>query len=432
LNSLALTKIQSIILIAVIVVAFVGGGIAYVLLSGQEQSSEPIRIGILADLDYTEGKALWQEALLAAEQINSKGGILGREIEIVAEDDDIETGIDPNIANLAITKLITVDKVDYIISYGGSISYGYMDFASNHKKIIFEAYGNKDEITQRVLDDYDKYKYYFKCGFVNSTITDAFTIDAIKVLREYTGFNKIAFLSPIIVNKQEMADTLTDEGFEVVYLGQFPLDCIDFTSYFAQAEAAGAEIVYPTTIGQFSVIFVKEWYERQSPTVIWGGLFGADKQSFWDSTDGKCETTSLAVAPTQVGYPITTKTIAFCDAYTERWGEDPTSAVCYDIVRYVLPDAIERAGTTETEAVIKTLETTEIETSHAKKFAFSKSHDILVGEIGLGNPDTEHHFACLFQWQNGELVPVYPKSIMEEAGVTYTFPDWPGPWDNID
>jgi hypothetical protein len=42
------------------------------------------------------------------------------------------------------------------------------------------------------------------------------------------------------VVSQEMADTLTEEGFEVVYLGQFPLDCIDFSSYFAQAEAAGA------------------------------------------------------------------------------------------------------------------------------------------------------------------------------------------------
>jgi hypothetical protein len=55
-----------------------------------------------------------------------------------------------------------------------------------------------------------------------------------------------------------------------------------------------------------------------------------------------------------------------------------------------------------------------------------------VGEIGVGNPDTEHPFVAMFQWQNGELVPVYPKSIMEEAGVTYTFPDWPGPWENLD
>jgi len=27
------------------------------------------------------------------------------------------------------------------------------------------------------------------------------------------------------------------------------------------------------------------------------------------------------------------------------------------------------------------------------------------------------------------LMPVYPKDVMQEAGVTYTFPDWAGPWD---
>jgi hypothetical protein len=37
-----------------------------------------------------------------------------------------------------------------------------------------------------------------------------------------------------------------------------------------------------------------------------------------------------------------------------------------------------------------------------------------------------------FQWQDGVLVPVYPIWLMEEAGATYTFPDWPGPWDNLD
>ena len=36
-----------------------------------------------------------------------------------------------------------------------------------------------------------------------------------------------------------------------------------------------------------------------------------------------------------------------------------------------------------------------------------------------------------FQWQtNGTRVPVYPRELMEGAGVTYTFPDWSGPWDD--
>lgn len=45
------------------------------------------------------------------------------------------------------------------------------------------------------------------------------------------------------------------------------------------------------------------------------------------------------------------------------------------------------------------------------------------------DPDADYWLVIAFQWQNGKQVPVYPKKIMEEAGVTYKFPDWSGPWD---
>ena len=51
--------------------------------------------------------------------------------------------------------------------------------------------------------------------------------------------------------------------------------------------------------------------------------------------------------------------------------------------------------------------------------------------INLIDPEEDYLLVLLFQWQNGEQSPVYPKKIMDEAGVSYTFPDWPGPWDNI-
>ena len=49
-----------------------------------------------------------------------------------------------------------------------------------------------------------------------------------------------------------------------------------------------------------------------------------------------------------------------------------------------------------------------------------------------GNPEADFSLVMLFQWQNGEMVPVYPKKIMDEAGATYLFPDWHGPWDDLD
>ena len=114
------------------------------------------------------------------------------------------------------------------------------------------------------------------------------------------------------------------------------------------------------------------------------------------------------------------------DAYIERWGEDSTVKVVetYDAM-YILCSALERAGTTETDEVIEALEETSIETCQFPRFAFSSTHDSLVTEEDLNSK-----IVTFFQYQTERtIVPVYPKEMMEETGATYTFPDWPGPWD---
>ena len=90
MDSRALTKLQSAGLIAVLAVAAVGGGIAYIFWSGPAQSAENIRIGVCADLDMGVGRSTFRGVTLAVEQINAQGGILGRNITIIAEDDDSE------------------------------------------------------------------------------------------------------------------------------------------------------------------------------------------------------------------------------------------------------------------------------------------------------------------------------------------------------
>ena len=67
MDSRALTKIQSIILIFVIVIAGIGGIATYILYGGKDESSDTIKIGICADLDMTYGRDTWEGAVLAAE-----------------------------------------------------------------------------------------------------------------------------------------------------------------------------------------------------------------------------------------------------------------------------------------------------------------------------------------------------------------------------
>ena len=433
-NTRALTKIQSIILIVVIVVPLIGGSLAYILLR-EDKLSNTIKIGVFTDLDTENGRTQWQGAMLAAEQLNDEGGILGKQIEVIGEDNDAMSNPDPALLNLALTRLLSYHEVDFIIGLAANQGFMVQDIVAEHETIFLEFGSNEDEYTERVLEDYDKCKYFFRVTF-NATSAFLGATDSLVHLREITGFNKVGYIGEDLgwaTGIMDGLDAVLPElyGFDVVYRSECPFDTIDFTSYFVAAEAAGVEILVPFIGGFNGIPFVKEYNDRQSPMVIFGGFLNsvAAGPKGWNNTDGKCEYVSNVLVPAEAGYPLTTKTLPARNAYIDRWGEIPDwgSAVAYDLMRYILPDAIERAGTLDVDAVIQALETTSIETTSAKDFVFTSSHDLMMADPN--NPDDDHSMVLLFQWVDEKQVPVYPKKIMDQAGVTYTNPDWSGPWD---
>ena len=433
-NSGALTKIQSIILISIVVVAAVA---AYVLWSGEGESSETIKIGVLADLDALYGKQILRGTILAAEQINAEGGILGKQIEVVGKDSDVESGSsDPVIINTALTKLLTVDKVDFIVGLAADQGFMIQELIAQHKKIFFDMGTTEDAYTQRVLDDYDTYRYYFRVTFNSSSTFQGFT-EGFLYMRELVGLNKVGYLAEdigVTKNIAEVLDVVLPElGFDLVYRGTSPVSEVDFSSYFAAAEEAGVEVLVPLMVFQ-GIPFVKEYHDRQSPMVVYGGSIGSSVAGSdgWVNTDGKCEYIAVPAYALDAVYPLTSKTLPFREEYIERWSEIPLglAASGYDVLRFILPDAIRRAETLEVNAVIDALETTSVETINTKNFVFTPSHDQMIGE-NFNDPEYEYGMSIGFQWQDGNQVPVYPRKLMEKAGSSYIFPDWPGPWDKI-
>ncbi len=435
LDSKAITKIQAIILTAVIIVAAIGGA-AYFLYDSPSQSSETIKIGYLDDLEGINGKPCWQAAKLAVEEINAEGGILGRQVELFGEDDD--GGGDPVVLTNALTKLIVNHKVNFIVGRaGGQTGFLVQDIITQHKTIFLGIGTPIEEVQQRVLDEYDNYKYYFSLGF-NQTSMTLGIINSLTNVREMTGFNKVAYLAEDLGwNKATMDQLdvlLPENGFELVYKGKFPpFDTFDFSSYFAAAESAGVEVMLPMIALDGGIPFAKEYYDRQSPMIVFGGLdMLVSNPNGWQWTDGKCNHMSFSDYPTTTAYPFTSKTLQTRDAYMNMWNEPITAgaAAVYDGIKFILKDAIERAGTIETEAVIKALEETSVETSNARDFVFTESHAVMMGK-DANDPDADYSIVLGFQWQNGVQVPIDPRKIMEEAGESLIFPDWPGPWNNI-
>jgi branched-chain amino acid transport system substrate-binding protein len=90
-----------------------GGGLA--------QAADAVKIGLMAPLTgswASEGQGMKKIVELLAEQQNAKGGVLGRKIEVITEDD----GGDPRTASLAAQRLTTKGIVAVIGTYGSAVT----------------------------------------------------------------------------------------------------------------------------------------------------------------------------------------------------------------------------------------------------------------------------------------------------------------------
>ena len=96
------------------------------------QSKEPIRVGLIQPLSgpiAAAGSYITNGAKIAAERVNAKGGVLGRPLELVIEDNKS----DPAETRNAAEKLIVRDKVPVIIgAWGSSMTLAMMPLAAQH------------------------------------------------------------------------------------------------------------------------------------------------------------------------------------------------------------------------------------------------------------------------------------------------------------
>jgi branched-chain amino acid transport system substrate-binding protein len=122
---------------------------------GAARAADTIKIGLMAPMTgswASEGQEMKRNVeMLAAEQ-NARGGLLGKQVEVVVEDD----GGDPRTASLAAQRLTTKGVVAVLGTYGSAVteaSQGIFDEA----KIIQVANGSTAvRLTEKGL------KYFFR------------------------------------------------------------------------------------------------------------------------------------------------------------------------------------------------------------------------------------------------------------------------------
>lgn len=376
--------------------------------------SGPIKVGVVGPFQKEHGVQVKEAVQMAAEEINSQGGILGRKIELYYGDD--EDSAEKGLA--ALKKLYTVDKVDLVVGgVSSGVVNGMLDYMAQNKKIWLGTGAATPVLIERIAKDYNKYKYYFRVGTLDSTNQgDAIAEFITAVLNKQYGMSKAAILSSNLKYSQDISEAVAKKieaaGMQVVYRQYFNTDTTDFAPIFTNAQNAGAEFIINTILGPEGITYVKQWNDNKVPLPIVGAIAFATKDEFFQETGGKAAYEATA-NPNSGPAPMTPKTLAFAQKFKEKYGHSANfiGYPSYDAL-YVLKDAAERAKTLDTEQLIKALEATDYK--GASPIKFTKDHDLVYG----GN-------YAKFVWfqfrEDGTRVPVFPK---EYATSDYKLPAW--------
>lgn len=191
-------------------------------------AADPIRLGValsqtgnLADSaeHYKRGIEVWRD------QVNGRGGLLGRPVEIVLYDDRS----DPATAARLYERLITGDKVDLLISPWGSASSATSSaVAEKHKRVFINAGGASESIQSR------GFKYVFQSAAAISAY-----VEGIGPIATKHGLKTIAFVARDYGAARDMRKSLdrvaAEHKLEVVLNEFFPAGTIDYSSNIARA-----------------------------------------------------------------------------------------------------------------------------------------------------------------------------------------------------
>ncbi|MBS4020982.1 MAG: ABC transporter substrate-binding protein [Dethiobacter sp.] len=389
-----------------------------------------IKVAVAGPMAFVHGDHKWKGAVLAAEEINAAGGVrVGDEkrlIELVKVDTNELLSV-PDAAS-AIERAITVDKVDVIVGgFRSEAVLAMQDVAMDHKILHLGVGAITHDLTDKVVSNYDRYKYYFrtvpfKAGDV---ITTSFLLlqEAAAVVREELGIPvpKVAILVEKVLGFDPVAaaapQAIPTMGMEVVGTVWRPSQtATDVTAELTAIRESGAHIIYSILSGPVGIVYARQWEEMQIPAVSIGINVEAQAGGFWQSTGGKGNYETTLSFLSRVA--VTEKTIPFYDKFLATYKEAPLYlAGSYDTI-YMLAEAIERAGSLDSDALVVEMEKTDyIGTSG--RFVFDERHDPKWGpqfQAGLG-----------VQWIDGKQVVFWPfgwQGVKHEGAVRYTIPPW--------
>lgn len=305
-------------------------------------AAEPIRIGLQGPITGAwalEGEMAVNSVQVVADQINARGGVLGRPIEIVLGDDQGE----PRQSALVAQRMIADGVVAVISTYGSSIT--------EPAQLIYEdagllniAYG----ATAVSLTEHG-YEYFFRTCFRDDRQGDFFA----QLVNEQLNVGRVAIVHDNTTFARGLAEaarkSLTGaRGAQIVFYDAITPGDRDFTATVSRMRAQQPDVVYFTAYYPEAGLFLRQMRDAGMEALFIGGN-AAINAEFVDIAGLDVAVGSLVTQeplPTDLPYD---EAAEFLSEYVARHGAPPSSpwpVYAADALN-VIAAAIEATGSTD-------------------------------------------------------------------------------------
>ncbi|WP_051331231.1 branched-chain amino acid ABC transporter substrate-binding protein [Aneurinibacillus terranovensis] len=312
-----------------------------------------ILVGLQFPLSGNEakmGEDMKNAAQLAADEINSAGGINGKKIKLIAEDD----ASDPQTATAAANKLVS-EGVTAVVG-------GYSSGATIPATGVYHQNGIPMVVTaansQKISDQ--KFPEIF---MINGTTVHQAEVATDYMLNKNHG-KKIAIIHDNSGYAKDLAErtkaAVEAAGGQVVVFDAVNPDESDFSALISKLKQAKPDATYWTAYYKAGGAFIKQFKQQGVSGIIGVGDGSNDKTLIDIAGKSAAEGTFVTTSPTAEFLPEAKK---FVEEYKAKYKQDPGpySALEYDGIK-VLADSIKRAGSTDKAAIVKALQSTDLKT----------------------------------------------------------------------
>src|SRR6059036_3128493 len=369
---------------------FVAGIVVLATTAVVVDAQGPIRIGASMSLTGTYaklGRNQHEGYKLCVKDLNAKGGLLGRKVELVVYDDQST----PATAVRLYEKLITEDRVDGVMGpYSSPVTEASVNVTEKYKKVMVAPLAATTSIFRKGR------KYIFMVispaevyleGLVDIAVKRG--LKTVAVVNEDTLFSKAAAAGA--------TDLAKKKGMQVVFTEAYPKGNTDFSALLTKVKSLNPDIVAAATYFDDAVALTRQMRELDVSPKAYGVTVGGDLPEFYDTLKANAEYVYGATQWEHVlPYPGNHE---FFGAYKKEFGHEPSyhSAAGYAGC-LIYAEAVKRAGTLDADRVREQLLKLEMRTVFGEYKVDADGFQVA-------------HRMVTFQWQEGRKVVVWPDEL---------------------